>query len=48
MNKAELNTIMQTNYEKLGLIIETGFKLYIILRKYIEDDNINEEEGQII
>ena len=32
--------------EKLGLIIETAFKLFIILKKYIEDVENNEHEAE--
>jgi len=40
-----MNPANPANFEKLGLIIETGFKLFIILRKYMEIDNVGEEEG---
>lgn len=43
--KFELNPNIPSNSEKLGLIIENGFKLFIILRKYLEDDNLEEDEG---
>jgi hypothetical protein len=43
----DVNNIPQKEKEKLNIIIEAGFKIFIILRKYLDDENISldDEEG---
>lgn len=44
-NHFELDEKKVQNKEELTFIIETGFKIFFILRKYLEIVNSDDDEG---